>query len=273
MPKNSGTIGVFDSGLGGLTVVRALRRELPKESITYVGDTARVPYGNKSATLVTEYSMEIAEFLVKQDAKLIVVACNTASAVALEPLQKFLNVPVIGVIEPGAEAASRTTISGKVGVLGTLATVGSKAYDKALEVKGGVKKVTSQACPLLVPLAEEGWLDGNIAEEIISIYLEPVLKANVDTIILGCTHYPILKHTIMKVAPGVSLVDSADTVATAVKDILQAKGTGSVKTEKGILNIYVTDLPARFEAVARRFLGEAVPEVKTIHLPVESQDA
>lgn len=266
-----GSIGVFDSGLGGLTVVRSLRKALPGESIIYLGDTARVPYGNKSPQLVTEYSVQIAEFLVQKNAKLIVVACNTASAVALPELQKRFNVPVIGVIEPGAEAAVNATRSGRVGVLGTLATVGSGAYEKALMSLGGISKVVGQACPLLVPLAEEGWLDGNVTEEVIKVYLEPVINSNVDTIILGCTHYPILKKAIQKVLDSpVRLVDSADTVAAAVKNIIKEKGLSSKEGSQGNLDLYVTDLPARFEAVASRFLGEKVPSVKTVHLPADN---
>ena len=266
-----GSIGVFDSGLGGLTVVRALRRALPEESIIYLGDTARVPYGNKSPSLVTEYSIQIAEFLVKKNAKLIVVACNTASAVALPELQKKFNVPVVGVIEPGAEAAVNVTRSGLVGVLGTLATVGSGAYEKALKAAGNITEVVSQACPLLVPLAEEGWLDGKVTEEVIKVYLEPVVNSNVDTIILGCTHYPILKKTIQKVLHSpVQLVDSADTVAEAVKKIIKHNGLANNESQSGSLDLFVTDLPARFEAVASRFLGETVPSVKTVHLPADN---
>jgi len=273
MLNNNGSIGVFDSGLGGLTVVRALRKIMPNESIVYLGDTARVPYGNKSAKLVKEYSLQIADFLVKQNAKLIVVACNTASALALEVLEKTLKVPVVGVIIPGAETAESETTSGAVGVLGTLATIGSKAYENALKEKNKNLVVTSQACPLLVPIAEEGWLEGKITEDIIRVYLEPVIKAGVDTIILGCTHYPILKNAIQAVVEeSVVLVDSADAAAKTVKTTLIEKDISADAGSIGNLDIFVTDLPSRFEAVAQRFLGEQLPPVKTVHLPEEKSE-
>lgn len=273
MAGNNGSIGVFDSGLGGLTVVKALRRKLPDESIVYVGDTARVPYGNKSAALVTEYSREIAEFLVKQNAKMIVVACNTASAVALPALKDAFSVPVTGVIEPGAEAASMATVNGRIGVLGTIATVSSGAYADAISRKTNGIHVVNQACPLLVPLAEEGWIDGPVTEDIIHVYLDPVIKENVDTMILGCTHYPILKDAIQKITgETVNLVDSADTVAAAVDRLLQDHSLVSDRNTPGNLKLFVTDMPARFEAVAQRFLGEPLPEVKTIHLPWDSAE-
>lgn len=195
---SSQPMGVFDSGLGGLTVVHALQAVLPKEDVVYLGDTARVPYGNKSARLVKEYSLQIADFLVEQGAKIIVIACNTASAVALEGLQKHVDVPVLGVIEPGARAALTATRNKHIGVIGTIATIDSGSYETALMTLDATLTVSGQACPLFVPLVEEGWLDGKITEQVVEHYLTPVNRASTDTLILGCTHYPLLKKVIQE---------------------------------------------------------------------------
>jgi glutamate racemase len=203
-------IGVFDSGIGGLTVVKALREVLPAENIVYLGDTARLPYGNKSPGTVERYSLEIADMLMQQNAKVIVVACNSASSVALPALERTVPVSVIGVIRPGAEAAIAATRSGHIGVIGTRATIKSGAYEKTLRELNDQVRVTSLACPLLVPLIEEGWLDDELTDRTLSRYLDPLLTDGIDTLVLGCTHYPLLSRAIERVLKGqIRLVDSA----------------------------------------------------------------
>src|SRR5256714_10920876 len=203
-------IGVFDSGIGGLTVVSALRALLPNESIFYLGDTARVPYGGKSAATVQRYSLEIADMLLRENAKTVVVACNTASALALPRLEETLPVTVTGVIFPGAGAAIEKTRTGHIGVIGTRATIASGAYERALRSLNFEVRVTARACPLLVPLIEEGWLESPITDEIILQYLDPLMGDGVDTLVLGCTHYPLLRNAIARVAGDkIALVDSA----------------------------------------------------------------
>src|SRR5215212_4869209 len=217
-------IGVFDSGIGGLTVVSALRRLLPNESIFYLGDTARVPYGGKSATTVQRYSREIAAILLQENAKTVVVACNTASALALPNLEETLPVTVTGVIVPGARAALAQTRTGHVGVIATRATINSGAYERALRALDSEVRVSARACPLLVPLIEEGWLESSVTDEIIRQYLAPLLHDGVDTLVLGCTHYPLLRPAIARlVGDQVALVDSAENCAQAVRDLLTAK--------------------------------------------------
>jgi glutamate racemase len=263
----SGPIGVFDSGLGGLTVVRALRRKLPRETIVYFGDSARVPYGNKSPTLVRQYSREISEFLIEKGAKLIVVACNTASALALEELRETFQVPIIGVIEPGAEAAVKATQTGHVGVIGTLATVRSGAYEKALVKHLPSVKITSKACPLFVPLVEEGWTEGDIPERVARTYLTSIRSDGVDTLILGCTHYPLLTGVIGKVmTSAVTLVDSAETTALETEKVLIQSELLADAASPGELDCFVSDLPLRFEQVAQRFLGAPVSNVSEVQL-------
>src|SRR5690349_3608109 len=210
-------IGVFDSGIGGLTVVRALRELLPNESIYYLGDTARVPYGGKSAATVQRYSLEIAELLLEENCKTIVVACNTASALALPELQATMSIPVTGVIQPGAQAAVAATRNGHIGVIGTRATIKSKAYERAIQSLDEAVQVTVRACPLFVPLIEEGWLEGEITDRIVRQYLTPLLEEGVDAVVLGCTHYPLLRGAIERfLGDKVQLVDSAQNCAAAV---------------------------------------------------------
>lgn len=259
-------IGVFDSGLGGLTVVRALRRLCPRESLIYFGDTARVPYGTKSSRTVTHFSRQIVEFLLERRVKMVVVACNTASALALEDLKARTPVPTLGVILPGAQTAVRLTRSGHVGVVGTTATIRSEAYPRALKSINGDLTVTSVACPLFVPLAEEGWTEGAVARMISREYLEPFRHNAVDTVILGCTHYPLLKKTIQASLPkSVRLVDSADAVSKAVLEHLRR--TDALASEgEGRLECFVTDLPQKFEELGERFLGTSLPEVTLVRL-------
>lgn len=259
-------IGVFDSGLGGLTVVKALRSILPGESIIYFGDTARLPYGNKSQKLIETYSQQIADFLMGKNAKLIVVACNTASSLAMDTLNGSMSVPVIGVIEPGVATALKTTKNGHIGIIGTIATVESGVYEQALKKAEDSLVVISQPCPLFVPLVEEGWTEGKVPDMAAATYLKGLNAEDVDTIILGCTHYPILKDVIQSNAtPGTELVDSAEAVASAVKKIL-SDGELKSSNQMGTLECFVTDVPVRFESMAKRFLGSPIEHVSTVSL-------
>jgi glutamate racemase len=256
-------IGVFDSGIGGLTVVAALRALLPNESIFYLGDTARVPYGGKSAATVQRYSLEIANMLLGENAKTVVVACNTASALALSRLEETLPVPVTGVISPGARAAIEKTRTGHIGVIGTRATIASGAYERALRSLNADVRVTARACPLLVPLIEEGWLESPITDEIILQYLAPLMSDGVDTLVLGCTHYPLLRNAIARLAgDNIALVDSAQNCALAVRDLLQRENLCAPATERGRLQVALTDPPDAFLRVAREALRLDVGEVE-----------
>jgi glutamate racemase len=264
-------IGIFDSGVGGLTVVRSLTERLSQEELIYLGDTARVPYGSKSASTVLRYSQLSTRFLLEKKVKLIIVACNTASAYALEALQAELPVPVLGVIEPGAREAVAATRSGRIGVIGTLGTVRSEAYPRALARLDAQVRVTARACPLLVPLAEEGWLDDEIAEAVARRYLSELRAEapDLDVIVLGCTHYPLLRAVLSRVAEQlfrhpVTLVDSAEAMARAAEEALSRrqmlKGKGS-----GALDCYVTD-DARIGEVGARFLGRALTNIQRVDL-------
>jgi len=262
---DSRPIGVFDSGLGGLTVAKAIKEKLPNENIVYLGDTARVPYGNKSTLLVTGYATQITNFLLGENAKLIVVACNTASALALPALQSEFQVPILGVILPGSQAAVHATRNKHVGVIGTIATINSNAYTKALnEIESSIQ-ITAQACPLFVPLVEEGWLNGPVPSEITASYLKSINVANVDTLILGCTHYPLLKPMIQDhVNDNTVLIDSAETVAEEAATILLEKKMSADNSNKGLLKCFVTDSPTKFESIAERFLGYSLNNVQTV---------
>jgi len=263
--SDSRPIGVFDSGLGGLTVANAIKEKLPNENIVYLGDTARVPYGNKSTLLVTGYATQITNFLLGENAKLIVVACNTASALALPALQSEFQVPILGVIIPGSQAAVHATRNKHVGVIGTIATINSNAYNKVLnEIESSIQ-ITAQACPLFVPLVEEGWLNGPVPSEITASYLKSINVANVDTLILGCTHYPLLKPMIQDhVNDNTVLIDSAETVAKETATILLEKKMSADNSNKGLLKCFVTDAPIQFESIAKRFLGYSLDNVQTV---------
>lgn len=248
-------IGIFDSGIGGLTVVKAVRDLLPAEEIFYIGDTARVPYGSKSASTVERYSFEIARMLTAEDAKAIVVACNTASAVALPRLQAELKVPVLGVIEPGAAAAATATKNGHVGVIGTRATIGSGAYERALRRFDGKLKIVAQSCPLLVPLIEEGWLEDDLTNRTIARYLTPLVDSGIDTLVLGCTHYPLLRDAFAKfLGEGVTLVDSAQNCAQALGRLLMEREIASSGSDRAGLTVALTDKPDAFLEIARKNL-------------------
>lgn len=253
--ERSQPIGVFDSGIGGLTVVRALRELLPNEKIFYLGDTARVPYGGKSAATVERYSRELTAMLLAEDCKTIVVACNTASALALGALEKELPVPVTGVIRPGAEAAVAATRNGHVGVIGTRATIKSGAYERAIAAIDPAVAVTARACPLFVPLIEEGWLENAVTDQVIGEYLEPLLAEGIDALVLGCTHYPLLRPAIARfLGDSVTLVDSAQNCAAAVKQLLEADGLRARSASAGKLSVALTDPPDAFLGVAREAL-------------------
>jgi glutamate racemase len=249
-------IGIFDSGIGGLTVLKEIAAALPDENIIYLGDTARVPYGIRSPETVTRYSFENTKFLLGQEIKMLVVACNTASAVSLEAVRNEFPLPVIGVLEPGARAAVSATKTGRVGVIGTEATIGSGAYEKAIRRLAPAVEVSSLACPLFVPLAEEGWIRNDVAALVAGKYLAPLRNRGIDTLVLGCTHYPLLKEVISgAVGPGITLIDSATETAKEVVEVLERfawkrRGEGSRK-------YYVTDAPARFEKLGKLFLGDA----------------
>jgi len=258
---NTSPIGIFDSGLGGLTILKALCRVLPKEKLIYFGDTVNMPYGSKSKKAVTNYSLAIARFLEQQKVKLIIVACNTASALALPELQKQISIPIIGVIEPGAQAAALATKNNKVAVIATEATVHSKAYPKALKKLNTCLKMFQRACPILAPLIEEGWIHKTAGKLIISDYLKDVTKSGCDTVILGCTHYPVIKHLIAnQLGKQVHLVDSADVLAAEVKKHL-VKHNALNPRGRGGLRIYASDDPARFKRLAKHILKRPLPRV------------
>ncbi len=256
-------IGVFDSGIGGLTVVKALKALLPHESILYFGDTARLPYGVKSKDLVKQYSKQITNFLIKKNAKMIIIACNTATAMALNTLKNnYKNIPIIGVIKPGSEQAILKTNCRKIGVIGTIATINSKAYEKSIKEKDKNIEIISKACPLFVPFVEEGLTDGDAINEVAKHYLLS-FNNNVDTLILGCTHYPLLKGIISKNTKQITLIDSASAVAKEADKKLQEQKLLNKSMKPGALHCYVTDLPMRFEELGNIFLGE---KIKHLHL-------
>lgn len=250
-------IGVFDSGIGGLTVVRQIHRALPHEDLVYLGDTARVPYGTKSPETVVRFALEDTQFLMRQNVKAVVVACNTASAWALSALESRFETPIFGVIVPGAEAALERTHSGRIGIIGTNATIRSQAYVKAIVARNDEAEIFARACPLLVPLVEEGWTDHAVTRAVLREYLAPFRRRRIDTLVLGCTHYPLLKTAMRKVlGEGIALVDSAESCAGYVKRELAAAGLLATKRRrKGTIRPFVTDEVERFAELAERFLG------------------
>ncbi len=262
MPERA--IGVFDSGVGGLTVFKELMRQLPEEDLLYLGDTARVPYGTKSPETVERYSLEAASFLVAQGVKVLVVACNTASSVALPALQERFDIPVIGVIEPGARRAVELTRRGTIGVIGTEGTIKSGAYSRAIQALAPELQVVSTPCPLFVPLAEEGWANHDVARLTAGEYLAPLAAQGIDALVLGCTHYPLLKATLAQVlGREVLLVDSAEETANSVVKKLQAEGMFR-DTPGGRRRFFVTDVPTRFERVGGAFLGAPLEGVTRV---------
>ncbi len=255
---SDGAIGIFDSGVGGLTVLHALLDALPHEHLVYLGDTGRHPYGIKSAETVTRYTIENVDFLIARGVKLVVVACNSASAVALETLEARYPLPIVGVIGPGARAAVARTRSRCVGVIGTEATIASGAYTRALRALDPGLEIYTRSCPLLVPLAEEGWLDGPIPRGVVETYLATLRQSGIDTLVLGCTHYPLLKPVIAEVmGPEVALVDSATETAREVAALFEARALARGDGE-GSTAFFVTDVPDRFIRIGQRFLGARV---------------
>jgi glutamate racemase len=256
MTGHSGAIGIFDSGMGGLTVFARIAERLPEESVIYLGDTARVPYGTKSAETVLRYARACADVLLARGIKLLVAACNTASACAVPALEQSLGVPVIGVIEPGARAAVQRTRTGHIGVIGTMATVSSGAYPAAITALMPDAQVVGQACPLFVPLAEEGWTEGDVPTLVARRYLEGLRGAGIDTLVLGCTHYPLLKSVIGPViGQSVALVDSAEETAVTVEEVLTRLGLRAPAGSQARREFLVSDGPENFARVGKRFLG------------------
>ncbi|MBU9725395.1 glutamate racemase [Diplocloster modestus] len=268
-------IGVFDSGVGGLTVVREIMRQIPQERIVYFGDTARVPYGNKSKDNIIRYSRQIIRFLRTQKVKAIVVACNTASACALEEIRPELDLPIIGVIKPGAKVAANTTRNGRIGVIGTESTVKSQMYTDFIHDLNPDIQVIGKACPLFVPLVEEGWLKDPVTEEVAGRYLEDMKHADVDTLILGCTHYPLLRSTVGKVMGGrVTLVNPAYETALELKELLRREGIAAVGTSGSAEEVwpehrfFVSDLADKFKDFANSILACEISQIRQI--PIEN---
>ncbi|MEY3386368.1 MAG: hypothetical protein RIR53_1179 [Bacteroidota bacterium] len=265
MQRDQRPIGVFDSGIGGLTVLRHLTMLMPEEDFVYLGDTARVPYGNKSAETVQLYASQCADFLLRHNVKMIVVACNTASALALDVLRSRHTIPVIGVIEPAAAEAVRRTHTGSIGVIGTRATINSGSYERAITTAADGSHVTihSRPCPLFVPLVEEGWIDTPATRLIAEEYVRPLREAGIDTLVLGCTHYPIIAPVLQQLLPGASLVDCGECTAHQARALIEPAPTEH-RVPK--LSLYVTDNTPAFTSLASTFLGRRVDEPVRVSL-------
>lgn len=265
--NSSKPIGVFDSGVGGLTVVRALMERLPNENIVYFGDTARVPYGVKSRNTIEEFTTQIVAFLLQNEVKALVIACNTIAAVAHHRVQHMAgNMPVLSVIEAGAQAALHTTRNNHIGVIATSTTVNSNAYARAVHAHNPETRILSQATPLLVPLVEEGWLDNDITRLTVREYLKPILADNVDTLILGCTHFPLLKPLIKQEATQLELVDSSITTAEATAQALTTANLLNDNLHAPDYRFYVSDIPLRFQTIGERFLGRSLEQIEMLRL-------
>ena len=260
-------IGVFDSGIGGLTVVHELFKILPNERIVYFGDTARVPYGTKSPKVVERFALEDIFFLLQQDVKLIIAACHTVSSVALDQIVQAMHLPILGVVDPGVKAALKITENHKIGIIGTRATVLSRAYDKKLKAKNEQVTVVSRACPLFVPMAEEGWLDGPIVQNIARTYLDPIRAEGVDTLILGCTHYPLLKPVIGEVmGESIKIIDSAEETAKLVAYRLNVLKKNNPTNQIPKHAFFVSDIPHQFREIGERFLQTSLDNLTQIDL-------
>ena len=260
--NNTSPIGVFDSGIGGLTVVRALMERLPFENLVYFGDTARVPYGVKSVETIAHYTTQIAQFLLEKNVKLLIIACNTMAAVAAQSVRDLSPVPVLDVIDAGAVAARQGR---RVGVIGTPTTINSNAYARAIHEYEPAIRIHSQACALFVPLVEEGWLDHEVTRLTAREYLKPLLVEKIDTLVLGCTHYPLLKPLLQEVAgPAVALVDSAEAMAEQAALLLQQRGLENPGHASPRYEYYVTDVPLRFQTIGERFLGRTLHPVHVV---------
>jgi len=267
MRESTGALGIFDSGVGGLTVARALFERLPNEPVVYLGDTARVPYGSKSVDTVVKYARMCTAFLLAQDVKLLVVACNTASAYALDMLRKELDIPVIGVIQPGVCRALAASPNRRIGIIGTRGTISSGAYQRGIHQLAPEAEVHCKACPLFVPLAEEGWTEGPVPRMIASSYLDEFKERCVDALVLGCTHYPLLTRTIADVVgPDIALVDSAETTAQAVAETLGSLALDAPEGNVAQHRFVVTDDPEGFSRVGQHFLARDIPNVEWVEL-------
>lgn len=243
-------IGVFDSGLGGLTIVKEIKRLMPKTRILYFGDTAHLPYGEKSEEIIKKYTLQACNFLKKRKVKVIIIACHSASSVALDYVRSKISLPIIGVIEAGVKAAIKKTKNKKIGVIGTRITIKSGAYERFFKSYDKEIEIIARATPLLVPLVEEGWINHYITKEVLKIYLQPLKEENIDTLLLGCTHYPLLKREIKEIFKNrIAIVDSAEELARSISSLF------NYKERKEELIIYLTDIPPEFERVARNFLG------------------
>ncbi|MBO0719726.1 MAG: glutamate racemase [Blastocatellia bacterium] len=270
---NSLPIGIFDSGVGGLTVLRAIRKKLPSENVIYLGDTARVPYGTKSRETIERYALEDASFLIGKGVKLIVVACNTASAMSRERLRKEFPLPILSVLGPGARMAARLTRFNRIGVIATEATIESRAYEQAIEESFGESpgqrkvEIFSRACPLFVPLVEEGETDSQITRLAAETYLAPLRRHEIDTLVLGCTHYPLLKSVIGEtIGADVMLVDSAEATAEETANLLEREGLLNQTGEEAAYRFYVTDAATRFHRIAERILDEPLEHLEAVEL-------
>jgi len=264
--ESTNPIGIFDSGLGGLTVVKAVNKLLPNEDIIYLGDTARVPYGNKSQETVQRYSLEIGRFLVQKKVKMIIVACNSASSLGIEAIRREISLPVLGVIGPGARTAVRNSSNMKIGVIGTRGTINSGAYQSALQATSSDVETFAEATPLFVPLVEEGWADSEITRQVADVYLEPLKNNGIDTLILGCTHYPFLKSLISSVmGAGVKLVDSAEALAAEASQTLIDHNMTNENPTSGLLEYYTTDDPKSFIEIGQKLINLDLSNTKQNH--------
>ncbi|MFH1782223.1 MAG: glutamate racemase [Candidatus Omnitrophota bacterium] len=269
--NNNQPIGIFDSGVGGLTVVKEIIDLLPNEKIIYLGDTARVPYGNKSPESIKRFSIENVEFLMKHKVKLIVVACNTASSTSLPVLRKRFDIPIVEVIKPGAKRAVALTINKRIGIIATSTTIKSSAYKKEIKSLASAAKVYQAACPLFVPLSEEGWTNGKITLDIAKKYLRNISKKNIDTLVLGCTHYPLLKDVISRaIGSDIKIVDSASSVAHEVSTILEKYDLRSTSHKEPSYKFFVTDEVKHFVRIGERFLGRKIGNVRRVDVCTKS---
>ncbi|MEX2600849.1 MAG: glutamate racemase [Balneolaceae bacterium] len=268
MPDSTSPIGIFDSGIGGLTVAKAVANLLPNEQILYFGDTARVPYGIKSEEVIRKYSEQITRFLLRKGVKMILIACNSVSATALESVLKTAgDTPVLNVIEAGADAVVASHFK-RVGVIGTLATTSSRAYEKALRERDPDIRIISRACPMLVPLAEEGWIDNEITRLTLREYLKPLEKEGMEALILGCTHYPLFTPAIRNLIKDkdLKIIDSADSIAAAAGNALETLRLRNSSAESGSFQCFVSDRPQRFQELAERFLGRTIHHIEIVDL-------
>lgn len=262
-------IGVFDSGIGGLTVLKEIVRILPDEDVVYFGDTARIPYGNKSLETVTKFAFQNTRFLTSKNVKAIVIACNTASAFSMEKVRESFDVPVIGVISPGANAAVRATRNGRIGIIGTEGTVGSKAYERAIRKINPECEIFAHSCPLFVHLVEEGWSGSKVSYMVAEEYLEPLKKHGIDSLVMGCTHYPLLKKVIRDImGTDVALINPAEETARALKAVLEERKIENKQGRKAAYRYYVSDNPDKFSRVGNNFLDSEISNIEKIDIEI-----